>query len=242
MKKILVLLISLLVFNVSAETTFEKVKFEKCVDGDTVYFKDSSDEKIKYRFLAIDTPETVHPTKEVEAYGKDASEYTCNRLTNASEIVVELESGNKTDKYGRKLGWIWVDGSLLQQELIEAGYAEVAYIYGNYKYTNSLCLIQQDAKTKQLGIWHEGSREEGYCSTVDLTDITNEISFDYNSSKKPKSKDKAANEEELFNMKKASDITDQINDFIGTDKFSNIILYGILGLAFISIVVKSRKN
>ena len=54
-----------------------KVEFYDCVDGDTAKFL-YKEEKITARFLAIDTPETVHPTKEEEAYGKEASKYTCN--------------------------------------------------------------------------------------------------------------------------------------------------------------------
>ncbi len=158
--------------NINEEKQLEKVtaEFEKCVDGDTAVFKING-ESIKFRFLAIDTPETVHPTKEVEAYGKDASEYTCNKLTNASKIEIEYEE-EKTDKYNRSLGWIWIDDSLLQKELISYGYAEVAYIYGNYKYTTSLCETQKEAIEKNNGIWKDSNRKEGYCSTLRTVERT----------------------------------------------------------------------
>ena len=178
MKKIGILLIALfaLLTNVNAETFVERVDFVKCVDGDTAVFK-IGDEDVRFRFLAIDTPETVHPTKAVEEYGKDASEYTCNKLTNAKEIIVEYEEKNKTDKYGRSLAWIWVDGSLLQKELISAGYAEVAYVYGKYRYTESLCLVQSKAKKEKLGIWYN-DKEEGYCSTIDTADTEDNIIYE----------------------------------------------------------------
>lgn len=149
--------------------------FNKCVDGDTAVFNVSGKET-KFRFLAIDTPETVHPTKGEEAYGKNASEYTCNKLTNASSIEIEYED-EKTDKYGRSLGWIWVDNSLLQKELVENGLGEVAYIYGNYKYTSLLCETQKTAINNKVGIWENGTRKEGYCSTLknqEETKINNE--------------------------------------------------------------------
>ena len=38
------------------------------------------------RFLAVDTPESVHPKKDLEYYGKEASNYTCNALKNAKKI------------------------------------------------------------------------------------------------------------------------------------------------------------
>lgn len=159
--------------NPKDDIILEKVnaKFEKCIDGDTAVFNING-ESTKFRFLAIDTPETVHPTKGEEAYGKNASEYTCNKIKQAKIIEIEYEN-EKLDKYGRNLGWIWIDGSLLQKELIENGYAEVAYIYGNYKYTNNLCETQKISIENQRGIWQDGKRKEGYCSTLRETPLTN---------------------------------------------------------------------
>lgn len=152
--------------NPNRDKELEKVSatFVKCVDGDTAIFNVEGVET-KFRFLAVDTPETVHPTKGEEAYGKNASDYTCNKIKNASTIEIEYED-SKIDKYGRSLGWIWTDGSLLQKELIEIGYAEVAYIYGNYKYTQELCETQSISIENKKGIWKDGKRKEGYCSTL----------------------------------------------------------------------------
>lgn len=134
----------------------EVVTLEKCVDGDTANFKDSSGTTFKTRFLAVDTPETVHPTKGVEPFGKDASNYTCESLTNAKEIKLEYDAAaGKEDKYGRRLAWVFVDGVLLQEKLIELGYAEVDYLYGDYQYTGLLQDTQTVAKTSKVGIWSD---------------------------------------------------------------------------------------
>jgi len=154
MKKVvlILLLLSLNIVIVYANTK-EKVTLVKCVDGDTAVFK-IKNEDVRIRFLAIDTPETVHPTKEVEAYGKNASEYSCSKLTNAKKIELEYDDNStKTDKYGRTLAWVWVDNSLLQQELIEIGYAQVKYIYGKYSYLDTLYEKEEIAKEKELGVW-----------------------------------------------------------------------------------------
>ncbi len=132
----------------------EIVTLEKCVDGDTANFKTSDGTIYKTRFLAVDTPETVHPTKEVEAYGKEASNYTCETLTNAKEIKLEYdENSDREDKYGRTLAWVWVDGVLLQQSLIEKGLAEVAYLYEDYQYTSLLQDAEAVAKANKVGQW-----------------------------------------------------------------------------------------
>ena len=156
MKKIIIFLISLFCFTNNIIAANKKtVTFSKCVDGDTVNVI-LNKEEIKLRFLAVDTPESVHPTKKEEPYGKEASNYTCNALKTAKKIQIEYDSNSdKTDKYDRHLVWIFVDGELLQGKLIEEGLAEVAYLYGNYKYTSILENKQLIAQNKQVGIWNE---------------------------------------------------------------------------------------
>ena len=155
MKKIFLILILLFIGIVPISAKTIEVKFSDCVDGDTAKFIYKKEE-ITARFLAIDTPETVHPNKEEEPYGKEASEYTCNSLKNASKIELEYDTdSDELDKYDRHLVWVFVDGELLQEKLIEEGLAEVAYLYRDYKYTNILEAKQLAAQTKQIGIWHD---------------------------------------------------------------------------------------
>lgn len=137
----------------------EEVKFNKCVDGDTI--KIDVDGEVKtVRMLAVDTPESVHPTKGVEYFGKEASNFTCETFTNAKKIEIEYDSdSDKEDKYGRLLVWLFVDGSLFQDMLIQGGYAEVAYLYGDYKYTSLLKDHQAIVETKKIGIWDDVARE-----------------------------------------------------------------------------------
>lgn len=153
MKKVILMicLFFIGIFGVSAKTI--SVEFSACVDGDTAKFV-YHDEVITARFLAIDTPETKHPTKGVEPYGEEASEYTCDKLTNAKEIELEYdEDSDETDKYDRHLVWVFVDGELLQKKLVSKGLASVAYLYGDYKYTEELETAEQEAEDSKLGIW-----------------------------------------------------------------------------------------
>lgn len=153
-KKIIIFLITIIT-GINIVYAKETVKFSKCVDGDTI--KVIKEEKeYTVRMLAIDTPESVHPTKGIEYYGKEASEYTCNKVTNAKKIELEYdENSDKTDKYDRLLAWVFVDGKLLQKELIEKGYAKIAYLYDDYKYTKELESAQELASVKNIGVWNE---------------------------------------------------------------------------------------
>ena len=122
-----------------------------------------NDEKIKVRFLAVDTPETKHPTKGEEPYGKEASNYTCNKLKNAKKIVLEFDKNSeKKDKYDRYLAWIIVDNNILQEELISNGLAKVAYLYGDYKYTNNLKKLEKEAKKDKIGIWNNYENNDDF--------------------------------------------------------------------------------
>lgn len=153
MKKVVMIFLFFCLFitNVYAERVL--VKFEACVDGDTIKVM-LDDKKTTVRFLAIDTPETKHPTKGEQPFGKEASNYTCDKVKNAKKLEIEYDEGStKTDKYNRTLGWVFTDDTLLQKDLVSLGYAKVAYLYGNYKYTEDLKKEESIAKSKKLGVW-----------------------------------------------------------------------------------------
>ena len=157
MKKISLFIILFIMFTpVYAK---EKVEFSSCTDGDT--FKIIYNNEVKtVRLLAVDTPESVHPKKEEEYYGKEASDYTCNVLKKANKIELEFDdNSDKLDKYDRLLAWVFIDDKLLQESLIEGGYAKVAYLYGNYKYTTKLQELQEIASNKNIGVWDEEAKE-----------------------------------------------------------------------------------
>lgn len=137
--------------------TKEKVKFIKCVDGDTAKFE-RNNKVFTLRFLAVNTPETKSPKKGVEFYGKEASNYTCNRLEKAKNIEIEYDNkSDRNDRYGRNLGWVFLDDKLLQKDLVENGYAKVEYLYGKYKYVEELKELETKAKKAKKGLWQKES-------------------------------------------------------------------------------------
>lgn len=96
-----------------------EVELVYSTDGDTARFKDIiTGETFNLRFLGIDTPES---TIDKDPWGKAASDYTKKKLQNAKTIVLEAE-GARTENYGRYLGFVWIDGVLLNLELVEQAY------------------------------------------------------------------------------------------------------------------------
>lgn len=160
MKKYIVFIISIFLININFVLANETVKYADCVDGDTikVYI---NDKEVTVRLLAVDTPESVKPNSEVEYYGKEASDFTCKKIKNAKKIELEYDdNSDKVDKYDRVLAWVFVDGKLLQTELVRLGYAKVAYLYGDYKYTDILKEKQELASAKEIGIWDSAAKEK----------------------------------------------------------------------------------
>ena len=127
--------------------------FVRHVDGDTTVLKIEGKEQ-KVRFLLIDTPETVKPNTKVQPFGLEASKRTKELLSTAAEITFESDQGDKKDRYGRALGYIFVDGTLLQKTLVREGLARVAYVKEpNTKYLLELEEAQEKVKNESLGIW-----------------------------------------------------------------------------------------
>lgn len=125
------------------------VTFHGCIDGDTAYFK-SNGQTLYVRFLGIDTPETK---TTVDPWGKAASDYTCNVLQNAGIIVLEHE-GELYDSYGRYLAWIWVDGRLLNLEIVENAYS-AAKGSSTSKYYEIFNLADLKTQGTKRRIWGE---------------------------------------------------------------------------------------
>ncbi len=169
MKKVLLLLLINLVLGCTSETTldtklgvgttFQESKTERnksdlvqykvirVIDGDTVELKNGE----RLRYNDIDTPETVHPSKPIECYGPEASAKN-EELVEGKIILVEFGNPRK-DKYGRLLGYVYVDDVFVNAELVKGGYAEVNS-YGNPgSKIDELINIERDAKRQSIGLW-----------------------------------------------------------------------------------------
>ena len=184
--------------------------------------------------LWLNYEKSVSTNVSEQPFGKEASDYTCNKISNANEIILEYEK-NKTDKYGRTLAWVWVDGSLLQEELIKNGYGQVAYVYGKYKYTDSLCKVQKYTINNLLNVWSNTSYEEGYCKNKDVENTENNIIYDNIDSVNTDEKTKET-------LDKLDKVSDKIDDVMNSPKFENVLLYVILIGSVVSLIFKETKK
>ena len=128
-------------------------KVQKVVDGDTLEIQRFG--KIeKVRLIGIDTPETLDPRKPVQCYGKEASDKS-KSLLDGKDIKLEFDPivGEK-DKYGRLLAYVWLNGSLVNLDLLKGGYAhEYTYRNQKYKYQLEFKDAENSAKFGLVGLW-----------------------------------------------------------------------------------------
>ena len=134
------------------ENTFYKVS--KISDGDTFYVKNEKSEKFKIRLIGIDAPESYNVGLKVhkEYYGKEAKIYLTNLLKNKKvKLTFDVQ---KTDRYGRILAYVYLeDGSFVNKNLVENGYAKVYTYPPNVKYVKIFTNAEKLARGKKLGLW-----------------------------------------------------------------------------------------
>jgi micrococcal nuclease len=120
-------------------------------DGDTIVVDmNGTDETV--RFIGVDTPETHKPNSPVQCYGPEASVYTKKRIgTSRVRLVADRLTTNR-DRYDRLLRYVVLeDGTYLNKELIEKGYA-FAYDFPfarNQEFHDAMDATRADKK----GLW-----------------------------------------------------------------------------------------
>lgn len=137
------------------DTKYEKAKVVSITDGDTFTVRRDDGSREKVRLILIDTPETKAPDRPVEPFGPEASAYTADLLTGQT-VCLEYDVSER-DRYGRLLAYAYVGDRMVNELLLEKGYARVAVFPPDVKYERRFRAIEQKARAAKLGIW---SRED----------------------------------------------------------------------------------
>lgn len=101
----------------------------RVVDGDTIDVVIDLGFSIMFasrvRLAGIDTPESRTKDKAEKALGLESKKYLADRLKAAKNIVIKTEKLDSSEKYGRILAWLYLDGdgNSVNHEMIEKGYA-----------------------------------------------------------------------------------------------------------------------
>jgi micrococcal nuclease len=104
-------------------------KVENVVDGDTIDVLIDLGFDILFasrvRLAGIDTPESRTRDLAEKALGLESKEYLKKYLKDAKSVVIKTEKMNSTEKFGRILGWVYINGDTesLNDKMINDGYA-----------------------------------------------------------------------------------------------------------------------
>lgn len=120
------------------------------VDGDTILLTNGA----RVRLIGADTPETVRPEADVEAFGPEAASFTERFVEDAGGKVYLRFDRERKDRFDRFLAYVFDGERMLNEELVRSGLARARTEF-NYSETVKRCLRQAEAEAKaqRLGIW-----------------------------------------------------------------------------------------
>lgn len=136
---------------------FESAEVTGVVDGDTIKVRRAGQTIIEtIRYIGMDTPETVHPTRGVQPFGKEASDFN-KTLVIGKQVRLEKDV-SETDRFGRLLRYVWVTDAqgvdmMVNAELVRQGLAKVSTYPPDVKHTELFRALEREARAAGRGLW-----------------------------------------------------------------------------------------
>lgn len=131
---------------------------EKVVDGDTVVIHRAG-QSVTVRLIGVDTPETMHPQKPAEAFGKEASAFARNLLLGESVYLLPDEK-REEDRHGRLLAYLYraPDGLFVNLEIVRQGYGRTLTRIP-FQHMALFQHYERQAQEAEKGLWGQPAEE-----------------------------------------------------------------------------------
>jgi len=139
-----------------AKPSMETTLVTRVIDGDTLEIEGGSN----IRILGINTPE-----KKQFLYG-NASDFL-KRLVGGKNVTLEKDIV-ETDKYGRRLRYVFIGGAFVEEEILKRGLANSFIIPPNEKYSAKLREAEEYARENKIGLW---KTDENYAGCISISDF-----------------------------------------------------------------------
>ena len=123
----------------------------RVIDGDTVELEYEG-ALTSVQLIGVNAPETVHPGKPVEPYGKEATAFL-QKLLLYKFVYFEFDR-NKRDRYDRLLAYVYRDSDdlFVNVELIRQGYGKTDARFP-FKYMKLFQYHESQARTARKRLW-----------------------------------------------------------------------------------------
>jgi micrococcal nuclease len=137
-------------------------RVSRVVDGDTfdIEAPDGDERTTRIRLWGVDTPEVAGGGRGEMYFGKEASEYAKQLLTD-QRVRLELVTTRKTrGGFGRLLAYVYLeDGEMLNEKLVISGHA-----YADPRFTHPLkdrmLALEKEAEETRAGLWKGAKRSD----------------------------------------------------------------------------------
>lgn len=122
-------------------------------DGDT-FDVEIAGERDTVRLIGVDTPETKHPTKGVQCWGPEASDFTKSLLSAGTRVRL-VRDAEARDRYGRLLAYVYLDDTnvFVNRELVRLGFARPYPFEPNSTHKATFVDAAWEAQGAQRGLW-----------------------------------------------------------------------------------------
>jgi micrococcal nuclease len=124
-------------------------KVERVIDGDTFILE--TEERV--RLIGINAPELS------DIFGSNSKEYLEQLIENKTITLEADPISAQTDRYGRSLRYVYVDGIDINRKMIADGFA-FAYLKFKFEKSDEYSEAQILAKKEQMGIWENSDSKE----------------------------------------------------------------------------------
>ncbi|NCU41981.1 MAG: nuclease [Candidatus Moranbacteria bacterium] len=125
------------------------VYVRRVIDGDTLEIEDGS----KVRYIGIDTPEmSQKKDQKDECFAKEATQKNRD-LVEGKTVRLEKDI-SETDRYGRLLRYVYIEGEMVNELLVREGYAYAVTFPPDVKFETLFRETQKEAREKEQGMWN----------------------------------------------------------------------------------------
>lgn len=138
-----------------------EVTVVEVIDGDTIKVEFEG-EVYSVRYIGINTPEIAHGDQPGEECGAQASDANA-RLVQDQKVFLERDVSD-TDVFGRLLRYVWIGDLMINQMLVQSGWAEVVSYPPDTREYDKFKQMEEDAAAVNVGchaftIFQDGSYE-----------------------------------------------------------------------------------